>query len=84
MVYGLKEKIGYVIAELQQWQNTNELDFIIDKYIDLKLKVESGVLKVNSIKGSVRAYLEVYNDYENPLLGIMRYVEDEVESGLYQ
>lgn len=52
---------------------------IYKKYYKLKEKIEANDIKVNLIKGSVRAYLDAYSDYENPILNKMYNLEKEID-----
>lgn len=52
---------------------------IYKKYYKLKEKIEVNDIKINLIKGSVRAYLDAYSDYENPILNKMYNLEKEID-----
>ena len=56
----------------------NKLSDIIEKYELTIQKIEDGTLKYNEIHNSVKAYLEIYNDYYNPLLFKMSDAEKAV------
>jgi len=56
----------------------NKLSDIIEKYELTIQKIEDGTLKYNEIHNSVKAYLEIYNDYDNPLLFKMSDAEKAV------
>ncbi|MDF7785474.1 hypothetical protein P4910_08145 [Pantoea stewartii] len=56
----------------------NKLSDIIGKYELTIQKIEDGTLKYNEIHNSVKAYLEIYNDYDNPLLFKMSDAEKAV------
>lgn len=59
-----------------------DLNGIIDKYKKAIHDIEMDVLTYNEIHNSVKAYLEIYNDYDNPLLYQMSDAEEAVESYL--
>lgn len=52
---------------------------IYDKYVRLKSCIENDNLTYNLINGSVRAYLDAFNDWDNPILNIMNELEKNVE-----
>ena len=52
---------------------------IYKKYYQQKERIEANDIKVNLIKGSVRAYLDAFNDYENPILNKMYNLEKEID-----
>jgi hypothetical protein len=56
-----------------------KLDFIINKYNKLKELILNNKLNTNIIKGSVRAYLDVFSDYENPVLEQMSKMEKNID-----
>ncbi|KGD84730.1 hypothetical protein C7434_4334 [Pantoea sp. PNA 14-12] len=56
----------------------NKLSNIIEKYELTIQKIEDGTLKYNEIHNSVKAYLEIYNDYDNPLIFKMSDAEKAV------
>ncbi|MEB6533648.1 hypothetical protein MXM51_03670 [Pantoea stewartii] len=56
----------------------NKLSDIIEKYELTIQKIEDGTLKYNEIHNSVKAYLEIYNDYDNPLIFKMSDAEKAV------
>lgn len=45
----------------------NEIDDIVKNELTMK-KLETDTFHHNDVHGSVEAYLEIYNDYENTLL----------------
>lgn len=51
---------------------------IYDKYFILNSCIENDNLKYNLINGSVRAYLDAFNDWDNPILNIMSELEKNV------
>ncbi|QZY90994.1 hypothetical protein K7H94_03385 [Pantoea dispersa] len=59
-----------------------ELNNIIDKYKKRIHDIEMDVLTYNEIHNSVKAYLGIYNDYDNPLLYQMSDAEEVVKSYL--
>lgn len=52
---------------------------IYKKYYQLKEKIETNKIKANLIKGSVRVYIDTFNDYENPILNKMSNLEKEID-----
>jgi hypothetical protein len=56
-----------------------DLNDIIDKYKKTIHEIEMDTLTYNEIHNSVKAYLEIYNDYDNPLLYQMSDAEETVE-----
>lgn len=51
---------------------------IYKKYLTLKLMLENDELNYNPINGSVRAYLDAFSDWDNPILSIMGSVENNI------
>lgn len=82
----LHEQLKKVLGQLKEHyisQPTPMLEMIISRYQHANDILESNNLEVLTkdmfrINGSVRAYLESYSDYMNPMLGEM----DKVESML--
>lgn len=68
-----KEKVAFHKADLNN---------IVDKYKKTIQDVEMDILTCNEIHNSVKAYLEIYNDYDNPLLYQMSDAEEVVKSYL--
>lgn len=60
----------------------NKLDDIIKRYELTIKKIEADILDNNDIHNSVKAYLEIYNDYDNPLLFKMSDAEKAVSTNL--
>lgn len=60
----------------------NKLDDIIRKYELTIKKIENESLDHNDIHNSVKSYLEIYNDYDNPLLFKMSDAEKAVSTYL--
>jgi len=58
------------------------LDDIIRKYKKTIHEIEMDALTYNEINNSVKAYLEIYNDYDNVLLYQMSDAEEAVGSYL--
>lgn len=57
-----------------------DINDIIDKYKKTIYDIEADILTCNEIHNSVKAYLEIYNDYDNPLLYQMSDAEEAVDS----
>lgn len=78
----MMDEISEIIILLESEQLKDEekfLDFIINRYKKTLDQINRNQLKENLIKGSVRAFLEVYSDYKSPLLGLMNTAEKDVE-----
>jgi|APHig2749369809_1036254.scaffolds.fasta_scaffold16276_1 hypothetical protein len=60
----------------------NKLDDVIKKYELTIKKIVNESLEHNDIHNSVKAYLEIYNDYDNPLLFKMSDAEKAVSTYL--
>ena len=56
-----------------------KLVIIIDKYNKLKELILNNQLNTNIVKGSVKAYLGVFSDYENPVLEQMSLMEKNID-----
>jgi hypothetical protein len=65
-----------LLVELRQ---ENHLNSIITLYKKTLLSLESGELKRNLVKNMTRGYLEIYNDYDNPVLSLMYTCEKELD-----
>ena len=52
---------------------------IYKKYFILKNNLQYNILTYNPINGSVRAYLDAFNDWDNSILGIMGDLESKVD-----
>lgn len=52
---------------------------IYKKYYKLKGMLQADELKSNPIKGSVRAYLDAFNDWDNPILITMGDLETKID-----
>lgn len=52
---------------------------IYNKYCKLKNKLQADNLQSNVIKGSVRAYLDAFNDWDNPILNTMGSLETKID-----
>ena len=67
---------GLRLVELERAENF--LHSIIKNYELVICKLVKDELTENLIKNSPREYLEIYSDYENPLLQKMDYVQKEL------
>lgn len=56
-----------------------KLGIIINKYNKLKELILNNQLNTNIVKGSVKAYLDVFSDYENPVLEQMNSMEKNID-----
>jgi hypothetical protein len=52
---------------------------IYKKYYKLKQDLQAQNIESNPIKGSVRAYLDAFNDWDNPILVIMGDLEKKID-----
>lgn len=52
---------------------------IYKKYYKLKQDLQAQNIESNPIKGSVRAYLDAFNDWDNPILVIMDDLEKRID-----
>lgn len=67
--------IDFIVKSLSN-KDEIKLDFIINK---LKELILNNNLNTNIIKGSVRAYLDVFSDYDNPVLEQMSKMEKNID-----
>lgn len=70
--------IDFIVKSLSN-KDEIKLDFIINKYNKLKELILNNNLNTNIIKGSVRAYLDVFSDYDNPVLEQMSKMEKNID-----
>ena len=75
----LIKDIDFIIKSLNSIDKM-KLNFILNKYNKLKELILNDRLHTNVIKGSVRAYLDVFSDYENPILEKMSKLEKKIDS----
>ena len=75
----LIKDIDFIIKSLNSIDKM-KLYFIVNKYNKLKELILNDRLHTNVIKGSVRAYLDVFSDYENPILEKMSKLEKKIDS----
>jgi len=75
----LIKDIDFIIKSLNSIDKM-KLNFIVNKYNKLKELILNDRLHTNVIKGSVRAYLDVFSDYENPILEKMSKLEKNIDS----
>ncbi|MCT6869606.1 hypothetical protein [Apibacter sp.] len=75
----LIKDIDFIIKSLNSIDKM-KLNFIVNKYNKLKELILNDRLHTNVIKGSVRAYLDVFSDYENPILEKMSKLEKKIDS----
>ncbi|MCP9269130.1 hypothetical protein M5U04_13800 [Xenorhabdus sp. XENO-1] len=80
----LVEKIISDLESLAELRQENHLSSIITLYKKTLLSLESGELKVNIVKNMTRGYLEIYNDYDNPVLNLMYTCEKELDKYITQ
>ncbi|NTX79436.1 hypothetical protein FCL49_11050 [Serratia proteamaculans] len=75
------EKLREIINALEK-ENNNNLENITNEYRKTISEIVNGTLSYNLIHNSVKAYLEIYNDYDNPLLYTMSDAEELVSRHL--
>ncbi|MBC8955051.1 hypothetical protein [Xenorhabdus sp. PB62.4] len=75
----LVKKIISDLELLVELRQENHLSSIITLYKKTLLSLESGELKANIVKNMTRGYLEIYNDYDNPVLNLMYTCEKELD-----
>lgn len=75
----LIKDIDFIIKSLNSIDKI-KLNFIVNKYNKLKELILNDRLHTNVIKASVRAYLDVFSDYENPILEKMSKLEKKIDS----
>ena len=75
----LIKDIDFIIKSLNSIDKM-KLNFIVNKYNKLKELILNDRLHTNVIKGSVRVYLDVFSDYENPILEKMSKLEKKIDS----
>ena len=74
----LVKDIDFIVKSLSN-KDEIKLDFIINKYNKLKELILNNQFNTNIIKGSVRAYLDVFSDYDNPILEQMSKMEKNID-----
>lgn len=78
----LMNEIIIVLNQLKKSKGEDSLDSILILYKKALLSLESGELKDNIVKNMTRGYLEIYSDYDNPVLKLMYQCEKEVDQYL--
>ncbi|MGK3115388.1 hypothetical protein [Candidatus Pantoea formicae] len=81
-VLEILKKALLAIREEEILYNKVKLKDIEHKYVKVISSIENDTLTYNEINNSVKAYLEVYNDYDNPLLYEMSDAEEAVSEYL--
>ena len=81
-VLEILKKALLAIREEEILYNKVKLKDIEHKYVKVISSIENDTLTYNEINNSVKAYLEVYNDYDNPLLYEMSDAEESVSEYL--
>ena len=56
-----------------------KLSTIVLRLEQLKTLINNNNIKQNPIRGIVRAYLDIFSDYEDPIIKKMEFLEQEVE-----
>ncbi|UDN35185.1 hypothetical protein [Proteus sp. NMG38-2] len=74
----LINEITNALNELKKSKGEDNLDSILILYKKALLSLESGKLKNNIVKNMTRGYLEIYSDYDNPVLKLMYQCEKEI------
>ncbi|REF27263.1 hypothetical protein BDD26_2021 [Xenorhabdus cabanillasii] len=70
------------LLEEEKRNNKNQLQSIINLFIKTKEKIINNSLKYNDIRSSARMYVEMYNDYMNPMLNYLDEVGKDVDDYL--
>ena len=70
--------INFIVKSLSN-KDEIKLCFIINKYNKLKELIINNKLNTNIVNGSVRAYLDVFSDYQNPVLEQMSKMEKNID-----
>ncbi|MDE9545332.1 hypothetical protein [Xenorhabdus bovienii] len=70
------------LLEEEKRNNKNQLQSIINLFIKTKEKIINNSLKYNDIRSSARMYVEMYNDYMNPILNYLDEVGKDVDDYL--
>ena len=78
----LINKIIDMLNELKKSKGEDSLDSILVLYKKALLFLESSELKNNIVKNMTRGYLEIYSDYDNPILKLMYQCEKEIDQYL--
>jgi len=56
-----------------------KLSTIVLRLEQLKTLINNNNIKQNPIRGIVRAYLDIFSDYEDPIIKKLEFLEQEVE-----
>ena len=56
-----------------------KLNTIILRLEQLKPSANNNNIKQNQIRGTVKAYLDIFSDYDNPIIKDLGYLEKEAE-----
>ncbi|MGF6090787.1 hypothetical protein [Pseudomonas sp. 18173] len=75
---GLLREILSELKKLQAERGGTDLRSIVENYERAIVLLLGGNLTDNLIKFSPREYLEIYSDYENPLLEKMDFAQKEI------
>ncbi|MDE9545197.1 hypothetical protein [Xenorhabdus bovienii] len=70
------------LLEEEKRNNKNQLQSIINLLIKTKEKIINNSLKYNDIRSSARMYVEMYNDYMNPMLNYLDEIGKDVDDYL--
>ncbi|MDE9566347.1 hypothetical protein KKI93_20485 [Xenorhabdus bovienii] len=70
------------LLEEEKRNNKNQLQSIINLLIKTKEKIINNSLKYNDIRSSARMYIEMYNDYMNPMLNYLDEIGKDVDDYL--
>jgi hypothetical protein len=78
----LLQEILNELKQIQAVRGVTDLHSIIESYERVIALLLGGALTDNLIRFSPREYLEIYSDYENPLLEKMDFAQKEVNGFL--
>ncbi|AKU70247.1 hypothetical protein [Prevotella fusca] len=79
----IKNKLDKVIVDLKNRQSIEpKLDLIISRLEKTKSLLSDNIrsLTLNPINGITRAYLDIFSDYEDPIINDLYFLEKEINA----
>ena len=79
----IKNKLDKVIVDLKNRQSIEpKLDLIISRLEKTKSLLSGNIksLTLNPINGITRAYLDIFSDYEDPIINDLYFLEKEINA----
>ncbi|QUB86239.1 hypothetical protein J5A51_00915 [Prevotella fusca JCM 17724] len=79
----MKNKLDKVIVDLKNRQSIEpKLDLIISRLEKTKSLLSDNIrsLTLNPINGITRAYLDIFSDYEDPIINDLYFLEKEINA----